>query len=175
MPESNTQTNNQPDPVSEPEPDPIGVDVTIQHSIDIAEDRIRIICAAILRDHSWLQGEVSVAVVDDPTIHQLNREYLDHDYETDVLSFVLNKDDQQKLLVGEVIVSADTATTVAKEMDIDPIDELLLYLIHGMLHLVGFDDKDPNSRQLMRQAERKYTADFGIQYCCPDEDVGGHH
>ena len=172
MHESNTQTNNPLDPVAEPEPDPIGVDVSIQHSIEVSEDRIRGICEVILRDHSWTKGEVSVAVVDDATIHQINREYLDHDYETDVLSFVLEKDEQHRFLVGEVIVSADTAKTVGEDVGVDTVDELLLYMIHGLLHLVGFDDKDPANREKMRQAERKYTSQFEIQYCCPDDGEG---
>ena len=176
MPESNTQTNKQPDPViePEPEPEPIGVDVSIQHSIELSEDRIREICTAILKDHDWSHGEISIAVVDDPTIHELNRQYLDHDYGTDVLSFVLEKNEQQRLLVGEVIISADTAQTSGDEVGVDVVDELLLYLIHGMLHLVGFDDKDPAKREAMREAEQDYTSRFGISYSCPDDqDDGG--
>ena len=168
MPESNTQTNNPLDPV--PEPEPISVDVSIQHSIDMSEERICQICQTILRDQDWNVGEISIAVVDDPTIHELNQQYLQHDYETDVLSFVLEQDDNRRLLIGEIIISADTAATIAAEIGVSVVDELLLYLIHGMLHLVGFDDKDENARQVMRQAERKYTQQFDIEYRCPDSE-----
>ena len=173
MPESNTQTNNQPDPVNEPESHSIEVGISIQHSIELSEDRIREICAAILKDHDWSRGEISIAIVDDPTIHELNRQYLNHDYETDVLSFVLEKDEEQRLINGEVIISADTARSVGEDVGVDAVDELLLYLIHGVLHLVGLDDKDPGNRQKMRDAEKKYTSQFGIHYCSPDDQNDG--
>ena len=166
MPESNTQTNNPLDS----EPPSIEVDVSLQHSIEVSVDRIENICQTILREHNWLSGEISVAIVDDPTIHELNRQYLNHDYETDVLSFVLDQDVQQRRLMGEIIISADTAKTVAVEVGVSTVDELLLYLIHGMLHLIGLDDKDGEARKEMRAAEEKYTAEFGIQYRAPDEE-----
>ena len=168
MPESNTQTNNPPDPASEPELDPISVDVALNHALAICEDKIREIVLQIAFDHKWRFGEISIAVVDDETIHTLNKQYLKHDYETDVLSFVLYCDEQARMLSGEVIVSADTAATMAKQHSIEPSDELLLYIIHGMLHLVGYDDKVAQNRAEMRVAEQRYTSMFDIQYASPD-------
>ena len=62
--------------------------------------------------------QVSIAVVDDPTIHELNRRFLQHDYPTDVLSFVLEQQDGR--LEGEVIVSTDTAVAQAGEYGVQP-------------------------------------------------------
>ncbi|MEM9409813.1 MAG: rRNA maturation RNase YbeY [Planctomycetota bacterium] len=166
MPESNTQTNNLPDP-NDPEPEPLSVEINIQHHSDASEDEIRQVVFQILNDNSWEFGEVSVAIVDDATIHQLNRQFLDHDYETDVLSFVIDQDPDCHMLNGEIIVSSDTASRVAKEEGVSTKHELLLYIIHGALHLAGFDDKDPAKRELMRLAESKYTSQFGIQYVPP--------
>ena len=120
----------------------------------------------ILRDASIVRTEISVAVVDDPTIHQLNRQYLDHDYATDVLSFVFQRD--QDLLEGEVIVSADTAASRALEFGWTAAEELLLYVIHGTLHLVGYDDRTSEERAAMRARERDCLSRLGIE--SPDEE-----
>ena len=170
MPESNIQTNSLPETPNDPEPEPLSIDVSIQTDAEVSEVEIQKIVRQILTDHQWIRGEISIAVVDDPTIHRLNQQYLEHDYETDVLSFVLDQDDDQKLLNGEVIVSSDTALRIAQEEGVSAKDELLLYIIHGTLHLAGFDDKDPDRRKLMREAEAKYTQQFGMQYSSPNQD-----
>jgi probable rRNA maturation factor len=104
-----------------------------------------------------------VAVVDGATIHDLNRRYLSHDYPTDVLSFVL--DDEDGHLEGEVVVSAETAVRVAAEVGWPSAAELLLYVIHGALHLVGFNDKSPLEAVEMQSAEARYLARFGYERC----------
>lgn len=128
------------------------------HQVD--EARLRRAVAAVLGDAGIARGSVSIAVVDDPKIHELNRQFLAHDYPTDVLSFVLEA--QPGELEGEVIVSADTAARMAASFDWTADDELLLYVIHGTLHLVGYDDLEDEPRQQMRAAEQRYLALFGL-------------
>jgi probable rRNA maturation factor len=103
---------------------------------------------------------ISIAVVDDPTMHQLNRQYLQHDYPTDVLSFLLEDDDDR--IEGEIIISADYAAREAEQFGWSPQDEMLLYVIHGSLHLVGYDDLEPEFKTEMRAKEREYLATFGL-------------
>jgi probable rRNA maturation factor len=122
----------------------------------------------ILSDAAVTKTEISVAVVDDPTIHQLNRQYLDHDYPTDVLSFVLER--EEELLEGEVIVSADTAASRAAEFGWSAAEELFLYVIHGTLHLVGYNDGSPHERTKMRARERDYLRRLGIDPPRQDRD-----
>lgn len=167
MHESNTQTNNPLEPVPEPEPEPLSVEVAFQQSTDLSESDIRKVTLTIANDYDWTIGEVSIAIVDDPTIHRLNVEYLQHDYATDVLSFVLDANSKTGFLSGEIIVSADTAAREAREHSVDAKDELMLYIIHGMLHLVGLDDKEESKRNQMRAAEWHYTDKFGIEYSPP--------
>ncbi len=93
-----------------------------------------------------LLRQVDVAIVDDPTIHALNLKHLGHDYPTDVLSFDLGK-------VGQVVVSYDTAVANAAEYGVPAEKELLLYVIHGVLHLAGFRDKTEAEAAEMRRAE----------------------
>lgn len=128
------------------------------HPVD--EARLRETIAAILADAGIEQYNVSVAVVDDATIHELNRQYLAHDFPTDVLSFVLEQKPGQ--LEGEVIVSADTAARSAASYQWTADDELLLYVIHGTLHLVGYDDLEDAPREQMRAAEQRYLARMGL-------------
>ena len=129
--------------------------------------RLRRAVKAVLADAGITGGEVSIAVVDDVRMHELNRRYLDHDYPTDVLSFVLARDGED--LDGQIVVSFDYAAREAARYGWNADDELLLYAIHGALHLVGHDDLNPEAKREMRQAERKYLAMFDL---APQYDEG---
>lgn len=143
---------------------PYKIEIADEQSHEIAAGPIINSVTAILNDHDIATAEISVAIVDDPTIRQLNRQYLEHDYETDVISFVLEWDEIQGRLVGQLIVSTDTAASLAGEVGGSMGDELLLYVIHGTLHLVGYDDKAPDSAAEMRVAEKKYLKRLGIEH-----------
>ena len=127
----------------------------------IDEGLLRRAVTHVLRKHDYRSATITVAVVDNPTIHELNKEFLDHDYPTDVLSFLL--DENQEELDGEVIVSAEMAASEAARFDWTPTAELLLYVIHGTLHLVGYDDTTAEAAAEMRQAEADTLAEFGWQ------------
>lgn len=147
-------------------------------------------------------AEIGIALVDDATIHAVNREHLHHDYPTDVISFVydtqvppdpatagiLNRPAEplaqaplaqaplstadsscneasvlpksplprgRGLWVdGELVVSTETAHREASGHGWEPEDELLLYIVHGLLHLCGYDDLSQEEQQIMRERER---------------------
>ncbi len=126
----------------------------LEDSPSIAINPIKQVVRKIARDYGWQKGEVSIAIVDDAAIRLLNRRHLQHDYATDVISFDLT--DGDSFLEGEVIVSLTTATREAPLHGWSPADELLLYVIHGTLHIIGLDDKSATSRKAMREAERYY-------------------
>lgn len=132
-----------------------------QSALAVDEDRMRRVAEAILRDAGYSEGALSVAVVDDPTIHELNVRHLAHDYPTDVLSFALT--DEPPLLEGEVIVSADTAIENARDYGWAAEDELLLYVVHGVLHLAGHRDKADDEVAAMRAAEARYLRLAGVE------------
>lgn len=127
-----------------------------QKQLPLDQRRIRESVRAILRDAHIRQARVSVAVVDDPTIADLHGRYLQDPEPTDVLSFVLEQ--APGTLEGEVVVSADTARANAARYRVAAESELLLYVIHGVLHLVGFDDATAPQRAAMRKMERRYLA-----------------
>jgi probable rRNA maturation factor len=135
--------------------------VEVTNETDSAVDAARLAAAVqiVLADAELTSAEVSVAVVDDATIHRLNRQFLEHDYPTDVLSFVLDAPPQ---LSGEIIASVDTAAREAAEVGWPAEHELLLYAVHGALHLVGQLDKDPADAAEMRARERETLVKLGV-------------
>jgi probable rRNA maturation factor len=141
-----------------------------QSSLIVDESRWIRAAELILRDAGVKGGNLSIAAVDDAEIHRINREFLQHDYPTDVLSFVFDED--RNAFDGEVIVSAEMAIRNAPEFAWPPTDELLLYVIHGTLHLVGFRDKTDAERIEMRQAEAKYLRSCDVELPLPIRDAG---
>ena len=125
-----------------------------QRSLPVDRAAIRRLVRSILQDAGFQNGSISVAVVDDPAIGQLHAEFLGDPDPTDVLSFVLEQSADS--LEGEVIVSADTARANAQQYKQTAEQELLLYVIHGSLHLVGYDDTSPRKRAQMRKMEKHY-------------------
>lgn len=130
-------------------------------------------------------ASLSIAIVDNPTIHELNRQYLQHDYETDVLSFLLEETDNSqhtpeqprgtgKQIDGEVIVSAEYAQSLAADYDWAPLHELVLYIVHGVLHLCGYDDLTAEELPLMREREQAVFALLNLPLPQRDDDDQGH-
>ena len=132
------------------------------HKFDYA--RLKQAIHSVLQSAGVRTAEISIAIVDDLRMHELNRQYLAHDYPTDVLSFVLERDEQAGSLDGEIVVSAEYAAREASRYNWTADDELLLYVIHGCLHLVGHDDQTPDGRAAMRDAETKLLAQFGLAH-----------
>lgn len=112
---------------------------------------------AVLAEADVENAEISVAVVDDATIRRLHQRYLGQDCPTDVLSFVF--DSREDRLEGEVIVSAETARSAAPRYRHAPAEELLLYVVHGTLHLLGWRDDTPPARAAMSRRQRKIVND----------------
>lgn len=129
----------------------------------LSEDRVREIVQTTLAAEHVASATISVAIVDNPTMHELNRQYLSHDYETDVLSFLLEESRAPEVfdpprgagrtIDGEVIVSAPYARQLAAEYDWPPQFELTLYIVHGVLHLCGYDDMTADELPVMRSRE----------------------
>jgi probable rRNA maturation factor len=111
-------------------------------------------------------GAVSIAVVDDATIHAVNRRHLAHDWPTDVLSFRLS-DADDPVLGGELVVSAERAAAVARRFAVDPHAELALYVVHGLLHLCGYDDLAASDTAAMRRREGEILATEGLTNTFP--------
>lgn len=139
----------------------IEVEVANRQPQPIDEAALSAALAEVLADEGITAASISLAIVDDREMHQLNRRHLNHDWPTDVLSFVLDADEAG--LAGEIIVSVETAAAVAVRYGWKMDDELLLYVIHGALHLAGFDDTTAAARREMRRREQHHLARYGLE------------
>ncbi len=99
-------------------------------------------------------GDVDVSVVDDAEIRTMNAAHRGIGRRTDVLAFPLELPGTASGLLGQVVISADTATRQAKKIGVPLALELELLVTHGVLHLAGYDDRDPVEADLMHRRER---------------------
>ena len=100
-------------------------------------------------------GEVGYLFCNDEKILEVNREYLGHDYYTDIITFDYCEDDQ---LNGDLVISLDTVRSNAELFHKDYDEELHRVIIHGILHLCGQNDKGPGEREQMEAAENRALA-----------------
>ena len=116
------------------------------------QTRIRIPAAKVRRLAAQILGRknLSVAFVTNAAIRTINRKFLKHDFATDVLSFPLGTD-----LVGELVISAEYAAGEASRRGIPVEEELLRYVAHGILHLLGYDDHRPSDRTRMWKRQER--------------------
>jgi probable rRNA maturation factor len=136
------------------------IEISDEQSILVLDHR-RLVDAIerVLRGEAVGEADISLAIIDDARIRELNARYLNHDYATDVLSFLL--DSGPGYVEGEIIVSAEMAVARSAEFGWSAADELLLYVVHGTLHLVGYDDHELDDRAKMRAREERYAKDEG--------------
>lgn len=97
-------------------------------------------------------GEIGYLFCDDEKILEVNREYLQHDYYTDIITFDY---DEGNTINGDLVISLDTVRTNAEQFGKAYEEELLRVIIHGILHLCGINDKGPGEREIMEAAENK--------------------
>jgi probable rRNA maturation factor len=132
-----------------------------QEVVPVDRAFMRRVARAVLEGEGIVDAEISLAFVDNPTIHTLNKRYLQHDEPTDVLSFPLSEANARRLC-GELVIGAEVAQAQAQERGHDVQTELALYVIHGLLHLCGHDDETPEQAAVMRERERHYLGELGL-------------
>jgi len=98
-------------------------------------------------------AEIGIRLVGDRSMAMLNRRWLSHEGPTDVITFPLS-DEGAAVLVGDIVVSTETARRVAGELGWPARHELAYYVVHGLLHLAGYDDRSPTDRRAMRAREK---------------------
>ena len=110
---------------------------------------------AVAASYGKKVGEIAYIFVDDEEILRVNREYLQHDYYTDIITFDYTEGDT---ISGDLFISLDTVRTNAEQFDKPYDEELHRVIIHGILHLVGINDKGPGEREIMEAAENNALA-----------------
>ncbi|PQO40329.1 rRNA maturation RNase YbeY [Blastopirellula marina] len=117
---------------------------------------------AVFAGEGYPRGEVGIAIVDNAEIHDCNVRFLQHDYPTDVITFPMDEEDD--FLSGEIMISAEYAADEARQHGWKIEEEMTLYVVHGCLHLAGYDDHEDADRQKMRRLEKHYLSKLGIAY-----------
>lgn len=131
--------------------------------------RLKTVARTLLREMDEAESAISISLVDDAEIHALNREHRGKDKATDVLSFPLYEPGEEthphaERLLGDIVISVDTARRQAAEYDAPLQNEIHRLLIHGVLHVLGHDHEEPDERAEMEAEERRLAAAIGMPW-----------
>lgn len=112
----------------------------------------------VAASHSRRVGNLNYLFVDDEEILVANRQFVNHDYYTDIITFDYSRGDR---ISGDIMISLDTVASNAEKFGVTYFRELLRVIIHGVLHLVGINDKGPGEREIMEAAENAALELYG--------------
>ena len=110
---------------------------------------------AVAASYGKKVGDIAYIFCDDEKILEVNREYLQHDYYTDIITFDYTEGD---IISGDLFISLDTVKTNSEQFSTEYDEELHRTIIHGILHLCGINDKGPGEREIMEAAENRALA-----------------
>lgn len=138
------------------------VDVTLTEGVHFAEEQIRRDAAQVLAAFDLGDAELSVLLTDDATIHPLNARWRGKDRPTDVLSFAQREGEAigQREVLGDVVISLQTAARQAAERGHDTEHEVRVLLVHGICHLLGYDHEEDDEAEEMEAIERDLLDDL---------------
>lgn len=122
-------------------------------AIDV--ERVSRWIAEVVKQHDLELGEITYNFTNDDRILEYNKQYLQHDFYTDIITFDYDHDG---VVSGDIVISLDTVASNAEQYGTDPDEEILRVIIHGVLHLCGIDDKGPGEREIMEAEENKALA-----------------
>ena len=133
-----------------------------QDKIEISGNMVEILELAIkeslLLEKDSTNYEISISIVDNREIRDLNREYRNIDKETDVLSFPIDEDFGDMPLLGDIIISGEKALEQSIEYGHSLIREMTYLTVHSMLHLMGYDHMEEEEKRIMREKEERVMA-----------------
>ena len=122
---------------------------------DIDQEAIRRWVCDVAASYGRRVGEINYIFVDDERILEVNRQFLQHDYYTDIITFDYT---QGNIISGDLFISLDTVRTNAEQFHASYDTELHRVIIHGILHLCGINDKGPGEREVMEKHENEALA-----------------
>jgi rRNA maturation RNase YbeY len=117
----------------------------------INQDKVTDWINRIILKHDYELENLTYIFCSDEYLHQINLEYLDHDTYTDIITF--NNADLDGIIESDIFISIERVTENAQQLNTNFVDELHRVMIHGILHLLGFDDKTPELKREMQQEE----------------------
>lgn len=119
--------------------------------------RVAGVAKAVLAGEKKNAADLSIVLTDNKSIRKINKQYLNHDYNTDVISFTL---EEKPVLIGEIYISIDQARQQAKDYGVSPRNEILRLAAHGTLHITGYVDYSLEERNNMHKFEDYYIEKF---------------
>lgn len=134
--------------------------LTVQNSKEYKIDKREIhrIVSFLKKELLFDVNEMSINIITAEEIHKVNKLFLNHDYSTDIITF--NYSEENNTLETEIFISLDDAYSNAVKYKVSLDNELLRLVIHGCLHLLGYDDKDKNDKVKMKRMENKLVNKF---------------
>ncbi len=123
----------------------------------VSANRVRRFTRGVLKTLGKSHMDLSLVLTNDREIHRFNRKYLHHDRPTDVLAFNLDEGRRfsKQMVLGDIMISTERAKIYAKRFGNSFWDEVKLYIVHGILHLLGYDDHKAKDRVRMRRKEKQ--------------------
>ena len=141
--------------------------IDLQKFYRIDKNTVRKLVKGILKDEGK-DAELNIVFLDNKRIKEINKNFLGHNYATDVLSFSYNETSLKNNITGEIIVSVEMAAKLAQNNWHAVEGEVALYIVHGLLHLLGYDDRQKRNAKKMHQRERELLPTFGYNVPVPD-------
>ena len=130
-------------------------------SFDIKQkNKIKTWLKNVAAGHGFQAGDLNYVFCDDEYLLEMNRQYLGHDYYTDIITFDSREDAASKRLDGDIFISVDTVRANGEEYGEGFDREIMRVIAHGLLHLIGFDDHTEQEQKQMRQAENTALAQW---------------
>ncbi|MBU0548130.1 MAG: rRNA maturation RNase YbeY [Candidatus Omnitrophica bacterium] len=130
----------------------------LQKKLPIPRMRIKRLILKILKEEGVNKpGYINICFTDNNLIKRLNTKFLRANSATDVLAFNLSNKKTYSTVLADIVISTDSAISNARSFKTAVGDELLLYVAHGVLHILGFDDHTKAQAQLMRKKEKEYV------------------
>jgi probable rRNA maturation factor len=130
----------------------------LQNKLPIHSKRIKKLILKVLKGEKVKKsGWINICFVDDPQIKKFNAKFLKTKSSTDVLTFDLSDKKKDNIILADIMISAQTALKQAGNFKTTPNYELSLYAVHGILHILGFNDQTRAQIKLMRKKESQYV------------------
>jgi rRNA maturation RNase YbeY len=121
--------------------------------------RIKDFMISLISKENKIAGEINVIFCSDPYLLKMNKQYLKHNYFTDIITFESN---ENEIISGDLFISIDRIKENAVRYKTDFKNELLRVIFHGVLHLVGYKDKSISEKKLMKEKENLYLCDYAL-------------
>lgn len=114
---------------------------------------VRKLIEKVIRSENKIPGDLSFIITSDKNLLEINREFLEHDYFTDVIAF---SDNDNNIIRGEIYISFDTVERNSINYKVSLRNELIRVMLHGTLHLCGYEDETVKKKEIMREKEERW-------------------